>query len=128
MATHINRFNESANCTCEKLCKECPFSKESIKGWLADYTVDDFKDMMNKEQLFPCHMLMPDRDLNNEDVQELIENGEIKLCRGYVESMIKSCKLPKFNKTLLNEVNRIKKEGVSDKSMAIWDFMKHHNK
>jgi hypothetical protein len=111
---------------CSRLCNECPFSDKSINGWLADYKVEDFKTMMDQEVMFPCHMTMKEEDLTIDEAQEKIINREIKLCRGYMESMIKSAKMPKFNKYLLEARAKVKEEGVSDSSMSIHNFIKYH--
>ena len=111
---------------CSKICNDCPFSSNSVNGWLADYNIEDFKSMMDQEVLFPCHMMMKEDDLTVDKAQEKIIKGELKLCRGYMESMIKSCKMPKFNKYLLNVRQKVKEEGVSDSSMSIYSFTKHH--
>lgn len=128
MIKNFQQFNESKHITCEKLCNECPFSKNSPNGWLADYSVDDIKEIMNQEGLFPCHMLMPDQDMNQYQVNRAIETGELKLCRGYIESMIKSGKLPRYNQLLKDEIDRVKTDGLSENSMPIWEFIKHHSK
>jgi len=111
---------------CSKLCGECPFSKNSPQGWLAEYTVDDIKTYQNQEVLFPCHLMVKDEDMSQGEVTEAIENGDMKLCRGYVESMIKSCKMPKYSETLKQAIAIVKEQGLSENSMSIWDFKKHH--
>lgn len=112
---------------CKKLCNECPFSNKSIPGWLANYQSMDFKNMMDQEIMFPCHMTMSDGDLTIEKAQIQIQNGNLKLCRGYIESMIKSAKMPKYNKYLLEIRRKIKEEGVSENSMSINEFLNYHN-
>lgn len=107
---------------CSKLCGECPFSSKSAKGWLADYEVKDFMNFMTHEILFPCHMQMGEDDLSPEAVNEKVRNGELTLCRGYVESMRKSCKTPRDEK-LAKIVAEIE---VSEQSMSIFEFAKHH--
>ncbi len=126
---HIKLFENFLNeNTCSKICKECPFSKNSLPGFLADYTPQDIVDFMNREDLFPCHMMMPDENLDQSDVEKMIKNGELKLCRGYVESIIKSAKLPRNNKFLLDAMKCVRESGVSENSMPIWEFVKHHTK
>lgn len=110
---------------CSKICNQCPFSNESINGWLADYKVEDFKTMMDQDVMFPCHMMMKEEDLTIDEAQEKIINGELKLCRGYIESIIKTCKMP-INKHLLEVRRKVKEEGVSDSSMSIHNFIKYH--
>ena len=112
---------------CKSLCKECPFSNKSLNGWLADYTIEDFIQMQTQEVLFPCHMMLKE-EMSVQQAQKAVEAGEIKLCRGYVESLIKSCKMPKFNKLLIETRTNVKEEGLSEDSMGIWDFKTHHEK
>jgi hypothetical protein len=123
---NFSSLNESAGNVCKKICNECPFSKKSIPGWLADYTVQDIMDFQNGEALFPCHKMMPDADLDQEEVQQKIESGELKLCRGYVESVIKSAKSPRYNQVLKDAMAQARAEGLSEESMPIWEFKKHH--
>jgi hypothetical protein len=112
---------------CPNLCKECPFSNESAKSWIADYEPRDFQNYMTNEVSFPCHMQMPDVDtMTPEACKEAIEKGEAKLCRGYVESIIKSCKSIRDNEQLKEAIEIVKAQGLSDKSMPIWEFVKHH--
>lgn len=111
---------------CAKPCNECPFSHNSIRGWLAAYTIQDIKDYINNEALFPCHKMMLEDDMNQEEVKESITSGEMKLCRGYVECVIKSCKSPKYNQELKDAIAQVKSEGLSADTMAVWDFEKHH--
>ncbi len=111
---------------CKKICNECPFSNTSAKGWLADYTTEDFKTFMNNEALFPCHMQRYEDGMTQIDVEDEILHGGMRICRGYVESMIKSCKMPKSNDILIEVREQVKLEGLSEQSMPIWEFIKHH--
>ena len=111
---------------CNKLCGECPFSKKSIKGFIANYSIDDFQQMMGHEISFPCHMSMDDEGVDVDDVLGIIEKGEMKLCRGYIESIIKSAKMPYHNKQIVEAVKLVKEQGLSEDSMSIWEFRKHH--
>jgi len=112
---------------CAKLCNECPFSNQSLNGWLSDYTVEDIMTFMRNEVSFPCHKMV-DENISVDKANKLINSGEIKLCRGYVESIIKSAKMPFMNKNLLEAIKLVKEQGLSENSMAIWDFKKHHEK
>jgi hypothetical protein len=113
---------------CSKICNECPFSNKSLNGWLADYTIDDIVIFQNKEVSFPCHKMVNNDNLTQVEVENKILNGDMKLCRGYVESIIKSCKSPYINKLLVKAINEVKVIGLSDDSMSIWEFKKHHEK
>lgn len=108
---------------CSKLCGECPFSSKSINGWLADYSIEDFQNFMRAEVLFPCHMKVGEEDMSPIDVNDKVKSGELTLCRGYVESIKKSCKIPKDEK--LAEL--VKSIELSEESMSIFEFAKHHD-
>jgi hypothetical protein len=112
---------------CKKLCNDCPFSNKSAKGWLAEYSIDDIQQLQNQDALFPCHLMMTDGDMTQGEVNEAIINGEMKLCRGYVESLIKSCKMPRTNKLLIEARALVKAEGVSEESMSMYEFKNYHN-
>lgn len=111
---------------CQKLCNECPFSKGSLPGWLSSYTIDDVSNFMSNEALFPCHLMIKENNLNQAEVQHKLESGELKLCRGYLESMIKTCKMPRYNKILTEARELVKQEGTSENSMSMFEFKKHH--
>jgi hypothetical protein len=113
---------------CKKICNECPFSNKSLNGWLGGYTIDDVMTFQRTETSFPCHKMMTQENLSPTQVDRAIKNGDMKLCRGYVESMVKSCKSPFANKFLIEAIAEVKAEGLSEDSMAIWDFKKHHEK
>jgi hypothetical protein len=106
----------------EKPCKECPFTKSSLPGWLADYTVQDFVDFLHNEVPFPCHMTQSE-SLPVIVLAHKIRIGEIRLCRGYAEMMKKSCKMPRvaWLKDLLDTVT------VSDEAMTIKEFSDYHS-
>lgn len=111
---------------CAKTCKECPFSNKSMSGWLSDYTGQDILNFKNAEASFPCHMQMPDKDMSVEETQKAIDNGEMKLCRGYVEFIIKSAKRISRNEQLAKAIEEVKAEGLSEHTMDMFEFFKHH--
>lgn len=113
---------------CKKLCNECPFSNKSLSGWLGGYTVDDISVFHRQETSFPCHKMMTENNLTQTEADKAIKNGSMKLCRGYVESIIKSAKSPYMNKILVQAIAEVRAEGLSEDSMAIWDFKKYHEK
>ena len=113
---------------CPKPCKECPFSNKSPQGWISDYSVEDFQKYMNAEVSFPCHMQMPNVDqMSPEQCKEAIDKGQAKLCRGYVEMLIKSCKAIRSNGQLIRAIKLVKEQGLNDDTMPIWEFFKHHD-
>jgi hypothetical protein len=112
---------------CAKMCKDCPYSKNSLSGFLADYSVDDFIAFQRDEVSFPCHKVTPE-DTDTIDVHHEIMAGRSYFCRGYVESVIKSGKLPHTNELLKMAIEKVKESGLSEDSMSIIDFVKYHNK
>jgi len=111
---------------CKVICKECPFSNQSLRGWLSDYTIDDFQKYMAGEATFPCHMQIGRDDMTVEDAKEAVNRGEMTLCRGYVESVVKSAKMPYRNETLIEAIKLVKEGGMSEHSMDIFEFRTHH--
>lgn len=110
---------------CGTLCNDCPFSNVSIPGFLATYELQDFVDFFNHDVLFPCHKTVP-FESNVTTVASLIKNGKLPLCRGYVECMAKSAKLPKDTE-FAAIVNSVRKE-CSESSMTFWQFKERHGK
>ena len=112
---------------CSKPCGECPFSSKSAKGWLGGYTIEQIKDFMKDEVLFPCHKtLTGSGHMSVQQVHVMIEAGVFKLCRGYTEMLAKSCYLPYRNPQLVEALKFVKQDGLSENTMAIWDFITHH--
>lgn len=70
---------------CAKLCKECPFSANSPKGWLGSHSLRGVLDAQNDEKLFSCHLARKE-DMTADE----IASGQVKICRGYVASATKS--------------------------------------
>jgi len=108
---------------CDKPCNECPFDKKNLR-WLSDYDPEDFVEFMGDDVLFPCHLDMPEHGLQREESNEAVYNGEMKLCRGYAEMLIKSCKMPR--EWEFQDVLESIKQDMSETTMSIFEFMKHH--
>jgi hypothetical protein len=108
----------------EKKCVECPFSKQSLSGWLADYTVEDLLMYMQFEVPFPCHMAMPNEDIPVTEIESKVLSGELPLCRGYMEMFKKSCKMPKKN--WMSDI--LKTITLDKNSMNSMEFYNHHTK
>lgn len=41
---------------CKKPCNECPFKKESLKGWLGEFSVEETLRTASADQDFLCHV------------------------------------------------------------------------
>ncbi|VAW59889.1 hypothetical protein MNBD_GAMMA11-1942 [hydrothermal vent metagenome] len=70
---------------CAKICKECPFSKNSPRGWLGSHTFPDVLAAQHAGKLFSCH-LQRQEGMTPDD----IETGKVPICRGYLVSAAKS--------------------------------------
>ena len=88
---------------CNKICKECGFTKNGTKNTLYYETIDMFR----KGMLFPCHMELKAVSGDESYGVEMLE--EIKVCRGYVAFMAKHNPVMKYVshiwRDLLNEVD-----------------------
>ena len=93
-----------------------------MKSFLAGYKVNDFVMFFQREVLFPCHKLLEQEDLTIKQVNEKVRDGSLLLCRGYVESMKRSAKLPKD----AHFAKIVKEVELSENSMSIFEFTKHH--
>ena len=72
----------------KSICNECPFSKGSLKGWLGGEAVEDTLNCMQFDQAFSCHM-----HRTEETHQGDIWVGDLPICRGFMMSAKKSCKM-----------------------------------
>lgn len=107
---------------CPNLCGDCPFSKNSLPGFLADYTIEDFMEFQRVEYPFPCHKQL-ESDLPADLVENLVIDGKLMVCRGYAESMKMSCKVPR-NRDFARALESIE---ISGDALSIFDFVKHHS-
>lgn len=107
----------------DKPCAECPFSKQSMRGWLGDYTVDDLLMLYRFDVPFPCHMTMKTATgISADAVTDAIQSGKMQLCRGYVEMMKKCYKMPR--REWLAEI--VKNAETTVDSMTTQEFLEHH--
>lgn len=115
---------------CKKLCNECPFSKNSLPGWLGSHTVQGILDSQQFEGLFSCHKVRGENESENE---KKILSGEHPICRGYVLSATVSCKVFGQNGKTGKELRRLQNENrPSDEEKELilkrWEFKEHHEK
>jgi hypothetical protein len=107
---------------CPRLCEECPFSLSSSRGFLATYTLSDFIEFFSREVLFACHTFMK-RSMSLQQMEQDVRDEKLLLCKGYVDCMKKSCKLPRDPEFAL----ALKNTRSSKHSMDIRTFQLHHN-
>ncbi|HHJ17519.1 MAG TPA: hypothetical protein ENJ80_12555 [Gammaproteobacteria bacterium] len=112
---------------CKKICKECPFSTSSPKGWLGPHSLEGVLDAQQRGKLFSCHMLRKD-EMSSED----IESGEVRICRGFIASASKSGiafdQDSKTGKALKGLQELVAREAKEDNSTILsrQEFEKHH--
>lgn len=115
--------------TCAKVCNECLFSNQSLKGWLGCHSVESIQKDLRLEMLFSCHLQRKDNlDQNIAEVQ----NGQQNICRGFLLSAIKSFKLFGSNPIsglALKELTKSMqiKDSELETILDIREFEKHHS-
>jgi len=103
----------------KKVCRECPYRKDSLNGYLgeASFKPEEFLMQLELDTLHPCHLSV------DWDVNESLDNKPI--CRGAIHFMNNSFKLSKNPKIV-----QLQKEiGKSDEIfLHKGEFIQHHKK
>jgi hypothetical protein len=109
-------------CNNPKMCAECPFRKDSAKGWLGPW--DDSDEIINQSQNesgLACHMRI-----------EHEENGEVSyddthVCVGSMAYANATCKV--YRAPTLREAQKKVAQTVKDEEILSnrEDFSKHHD-
>ena len=111
---------------CKKICKECPFTLKSAKGWLGPHSADDIIEDMNRDIPFSCHLVRTDDQ--DENISKLI-SGEHPVCRGYIACASCSAKQfgqhPLYGKQMRELQKSITEEDINS-VMNKWTFKKYH--
>lgn len=97
-------------------CKECPFRKTSMRGWLGGLTAKETSDYVLDEADFACHMTRHKED------------HLMSRCKGSQLFLIHHCKRPKKNEPLSRALERTRKENHNLSSYLGFDFISHHTK
>jgi hypothetical protein len=114
---------------CTKLCNECPFSVNALKGWLGPHTIDAVIDTQDNEGLFSCHLARKE----NMTVDE-IESGAVRMCRGYIASSTKSGIEFGDNQKYGKELRRLQLQVIAedlennDIILSQSEFKEHHGR
>ena len=109
--------------TCERICKECPFVNNSLRGWLGPHSIDEMLIHFQFDVPFSCHMTRK-HDSKPED----IENGKLPVCRGFIAACNKSAKLFRRSELLALQ-HKVKAEQIENESevMTTWEFVQYHS-
>lgn len=103
---------------CKKPCNECPFRKDSLRGWLSAYSPTELHQIVMNEKPFPCHMTH-DGDIEWEDAGSKTN----PLCAGaliYMKQAFKSPRNPDIAKCVKN-IDR------DTNILSVPEFFSHHN-
>lgn len=100
---------------CNKPCRECPWRKNSIPGWLGASTPLEFLDLSESEARMPCHLTV---DYERDDWEEQIKTAP--QCAGRAIYFANRCKVPKNRELIVLEADR---ENVFTDPEA---FYRHH--
>lgn len=103
---------------CKAPCKECPFRKDSLRGWLADYTPQELHNVVMSEVGFPCHMTH-EEEIGWDDVKNY------PMCAGALRYMRKCAKSPR-NSEMAAIVRAFKPEDLEN-ILGIGEFFDHHD-
>lgn len=77
-----------------KVCRECPFSRSALSGWLGDYeSAEHFARVhIDADEVNPCHMTV---DYEDPEWKAGVESGEMgHACVGQQKFYRNNCKSP----------------------------------
>lgn len=92
-------------------CGQCPFRKDSAKGYLGGFTVEETLEVAKSEHQFDCHKTR--------------ETDNTKECVGRLLFATKTCK--SFKDPELEALRLHAKETNSTENILGFDFKQHHN-
>ncbi len=96
-------------------CKECPFKRTSMPGYLGASTTQEFFDTTMADAAMPCHTTV---DYDNPDWREKLSDA--KFCSGALIFFRNICKLSRDPKRPRLDVNRELVFGTP------LEFLSHH--
>jgi hypothetical protein len=106
----------------KKPCKECPWRKNSAKGWLGNSTPEQFVQQLHQGAKLPCHLGV---DYEDPAWQDKLEDAPY--CAGALAAMDKICKLP-HDREHVAAMNEVCAEVDPDEILsAFGEFQEHHN-
>jgi hypothetical protein len=104
-------------------CRECPFRKKSLAGWLGKWTLAEISRQVHGEVGLTCHMQNKDKKIEKLNIDKYYEKAHA--CVGGLISANKSCKI--YSNPELNDFQRqLKGSPHEPEIMNKWEFEKHH--
>jgi hypothetical protein len=112
-----------------KPCKECPFLKTSVAGWLGPDSAQEVTSRVHGEAEYPCHM---DVDVSIKRDGSFIQNGhtcahpdKVEQCVGAIICANKSFKRYRVPELAAHQ-DAVKGCPEEKDVMNAWEFKKHH--
>lgn len=100
----------------KKPCKQCPFRKQSLPGWLGDASPEQFiATVMNDEEM-PCHSTV---DYTDKHWRRSLRTKKVSYCKGSLIFFSNICKLSR-------DRARPTAEPSEDVFRSPQEFLKHH--
>lgn len=113
--------------SCQTPCKECPFRKDSLPGWLGEnsHNPQVFIDAM-EHNIIPCHMRV---DWDEAEQKNLIVEGKDNPCIGALQFSANSLKLPRGAREMGSVYHALIDNAKQNPEVFKWgaDFIKHHS-
>lgn len=110
----------------KKPCKECPFRKTSLRGWLGTLSNDPHAFLSAGEyEIMPCHMKV---NYDEAEQRNRIVKGENNPCIGALSFFENACKLPRGSRQPGTPYNSLIKQAQPNEDVFRWEgeFIKHH--
>lgn len=111
----------------KKPCKECPFRKDSLSGWLGTLSgkAEVFVNGLEYE-LMPCHMKV---EWDEVEQKNLIAKGEDNPCIGALQFCHNSAKFPRGAREKGSAYNILFDKTGKNEEVFQWttDFINHHS-
>lgn len=103
-------------------CKECPFRKTSLPGWLGPWTTQEILAQVHSEGGLACHTVV--NKLVEEGVEQDSEEMQERthVCVGSLQHANASCK--RYRHPML--AGWAEEVGTSDQILDLRAFMNHH--
>lgn len=105
-----------------KICRECPFQRKSLPGWLGSNDPETFAAIAMSDSSIACHTSM-DQTLPRSKWLE--KEAEAPRCRGALTMMKNKCQVPRDPK-MAELVRLVPADRVSVFSNQI-EFINYHN-
>lgn len=74
----------------KKPCRECPFRKEALAGWLGSSTPEQFLATTMADHAMPCHLTV---DYGDRNWKAQLESGKASHCAGALDFFANICKM-----------------------------------